>query len=112
MKLIHYQQIAEESVTDPAAKDCFIRVLIGPSDQANKFHMRRFRLAPGGFSPLHAHGWEHEVFILKGKGELSTSEGTKPFEAGYAIFIPPDQLHQFKNTGDSDLEFLCLIPAL
>jgi len=32
------------------------------------------------------------------------------FEAGDVVFVPPDELHQFRNTGDGELRFLCLIP--
>jgi quercetin dioxygenase-like cupin family protein len=111
MKAANYQTVKEEKVADPAAKDCFIRVLIGPADGAGKFHMRRFRVLPGGYTPLHTHDWEHEVFILAGAGELATADGPRPFAAGHVIFVAPQELHQFKNTGPADLEFLCLIPA-
>jgi len=39
-----------------------------------------------------------------------TSEET--FEKGDVFFVPPMEWHQFKNTGDSALKFLCLIPYL
>ena len=32
------------------------------------------------------------------------------FAAGDVVFISPDDIHQFRNTGDSPLKFLCLIP--
>jgi mannose-6-phosphate isomerase-like protein (cupin superfamily) len=27
-----------------------------------------------------------------------------------AVFVPPNQLHQFRNTGSGPMKFLCLIP--
>lgn len=110
MKNMPSLDVAEKPVDDPESRGCHIRVLIGPGDGADKFHMRRFRVEPGGYTPHHAHPWEHEVFILAGAGELMTPGGPKPFEAGHVIFVEPEFKHQFRNTGGGELEFLCLIP--
>ena len=112
MELKNYIEHEEEKVRDPEAKDVFIRVLIGPEDRAENFHMRRFRVLPGGHTPYHAHDWEHEVYILSGRGELTTAEGATPFQAGDFVFVDPNLEHNFKNDGDEELVFLCLIPAL
>ena len=112
MKVESSLNVKETQVDDPLAKDVFIRVLIGPQDGADKFHMRRFRVLPGGWTPHHKHDWEHEIYILAGTGELVTDEGNQPFAAGSVIFVPGNDMHQFKNTGSSELEFLCLIPAV
>jgi len=112
MKIAAYDRIKENRVEDPEAKEVFIRVLVGPDDGAEKFHMRRFRVRPGGYTPKHAHAWEHEVFVLAGQGIALTPEGEKAITAGDVIFVPGGDLHQFKNNANADLEFLCLIPAL
>ncbi|MBS7654346.1 cupin domain-containing protein, partial [Candidatus Bathyarchaeota archaeon] len=36
----------------------------------------------------------------------------RKFRAGSVIFIPPNEKHQFKNTGGKTVKFLCLIPNL
>jgi len=112
MKVVHYENVTENKVDDPEARDVFIRVLIGPDDGADNFHMRRFRVSAGGYTPHHTHDWEHEVYVLAGKGEVITPDGPKPLDPGHAVFVPANLKHQFKNTGATDLEFLCLIPAL
>ena len=112
MKISNYQETSEERVSGPEAKDVFIRVLIGPADGADKFHMRRFRVLPGGHTPHHSHDWEHEVYVLAGQGELITPDGPRPFAAGDVIFVDPNARHQFRNPGPAELEILCLIPAV
>jgi quercetin dioxygenase-like cupin family protein len=72
--------------------------------------MRLFEIQANGFTPYHKHDWEHEVFIKDGKGTVVSEGKEYQFKTGDAIFIPPDELHQFKNTSDQKLEFLCLIP--
>lgn len=110
MKQIFYQDIAERKVQEEEAKGVYIRVLIGPDDGAENFVMRRFRVQPGGHTPRHQHQWEHEVYVLSGKGELATADGPRSIKAGDVVFIPAGEVHQFKNLDNSDLEFLCLVP--
>lgn len=86
------------------------RVLIGKSNGAENFVMRLFTLSAGGHSPLHAHPWEHEVYILSGESTVFTPEGEKIAGAGSYVFVPPNVKHQFKNTGKGNLEFICVIP--
>ena len=87
-----------------------IRWLISKDDGAPNFAMRLFEVAPGGHSPLHTHDWEHEVYIVDGKGELAFEGERKPFEKGWFILVPPGREHQFVNTGSEALRFLCLVP--
>ena len=86
------------------------RDLVGKDDAAPNFAMRLFELQPGGGTEHHRHAWEHEVFIVEGAGQLLTDDGPKPFGAGSAVYVPPDAMHQFRNTGDAALKFICVIP--
>lgn len=65
---------------------------------------------PGGHSPLHSHPWEHEVFILDGEGVVFSSGEERKFRSGSVIFIPPNEKHQFINTGEKTIKSLCFIP--
>jgi quercetin dioxygenase-like cupin family protein len=72
--------------------------------------MRLFEMAPNGFSPLHSHPWEHEVFILEGNGAVTDGKEQKEFKEGDVLFIPSNERHQLKNVGKVIVKFLCLIP--
>lgn len=87
-----------------------VRWLIRKEDGAPNFAMRSFELAPLGHSPLHSHDWEHEAYILEGKGEVVCNNETRRVNAGYVVFIPPKAKHQFRNIGETKLKFLCLVP--
>ena len=110
MKVIHYEQISANPVEMEGSLGCRIRCLIGPDDGAPSFTMRQFEVAPGGCTPRHAHSHEHEVFVLEGRGVVSNGRGDHPLEPGTAVFVPPQESHQFRNTGSGPLKFLCLIP--
>ncbi|MEA1871304.1 MAG: cupin domain-containing protein [Candidatus Bipolaricaulota bacterium] len=87
------------------------RVLIGPEQGARNFVMRLFTLGEGGCSPYHTHNWEHEVFILSGKGTVKSTSGNTPVSAGNFVYVPPNEEHQFLNAGLDPFEFLCLVPT-
>ena len=109
MRVFHYSSVRAENVEGGAIKTK-VRWLIDKTLGAPNFAMRLFEMAPGGYSPLHSHSWEHEVFILSGEGQLLDGRNALSFKTGDVIFVPPNEQHQFKNTSKNALKFLCLIP--
>ena len=100
-----------KSPVEQGAKDVEIRWLISKEDGAENFAMRMFELQPGGFTPLHEHRHEHEVFAIEGEGIFVFEGREYPFNRDYVIFVPPNKQHQFRNRGNSILRLLCLVPA-
>lgn len=111
MKVSASIDINENPVSDPKAEGVFMKMLVGPQDGAPNFFLRRFRISPGGHTPLHQHAWEHEVYVLSGRGEAYSDQGNRVIAAGSVLYIPSEELHQFINTGQTDLELLCIVPA-
>lgn len=108
------QSIESHQQTDvqmEGASGARMRMLIGPDDAAPNFHMRQFEVAPGGHTPHHRHDYEHEILVLGGSGIARSEQGDRPLKAGDVVFVPPNEKHQFQNTGDEPLSFICLIPA-
>jgi quercetin dioxygenase-like cupin family protein len=110
MKHINYKEVELEEPAEKDIKDLKIRWLITEKDGAKNFAMRLFEIQPEGYSPLHQHDWEHEVFILEGKGTIRDKNKEITFNQGDVFFVPPMEWHQFINTGKEPLKFLCLIP--
>ena len=109
MKVINYQD-AEAKVFGSPAKDTVGRVVIGKADGAS-FCMRVFELAPGGYTPCHNHPWEHHQFIHAGRGSMLREGQWVEFGPGDVLYIPPNEEHQLKNTGQELLVLVCLVPA-
>jgi quercetin dioxygenase-like cupin family protein len=109
MKVIPYKKV-EAKEADEGASKLKVRWLITKETGAPTFAMRLFEMEPGGHSPFHNHDWEHEVFVLKGKGLVVGVKEEKKIKAGDAVFVPPNEKHQFKNNGKKTLKFLCLVP--
>jgi len=110
MLVIDSDKVKAEKVQMEGAKDTTIQILID-HPPAPTFIMRKFRIKPGGYTPMHAHGYEHEVYVLEGLGEVRDEKQSIQIKQGSVVFIPPNEVHQFRNIGDDDLVFLCLIPA-
>ena len=105
------QDVEGKAVTDPGASGVTIRVLMGDNVGAPTFATRHFEVAPGGHTPFHAHPWEHEVFVLTGKGKVLRKGGETEVGPGSYVYVPPDEEHAFANTGAGTFTFLCAIPA-
>ena len=110
MLLIDALQEEAAQVQTPESQGVSLAWLLDERRGAPHFAMRRFRVAPGGYTPLHRHEWEHEVYILSGEGVLVTEEGEHPLEPDSAALVAPGEKHQFRCVGEEPLEFLCLVP--
>ena len=55
------------------------------------------------FSPL--------VGVEAGRGvTVDANKGRTPVAAGDYVYVRPDEVHCFTNTGDEPLEFICIVP--
>jgi quercetin dioxygenase-like cupin family protein len=110
MKVVDFKDVKAEEVKEPGSKDVTVRWLISEKDGAPNFAMRLFEVEPGGFTPFHTHAWEHQVFVLQGRGLLVAEEKNVPLKKDDAALVPPDEKHQFKNDSDEKFTFICVVP--
>jgi len=92
------------------ARGVTVQWLIDSETGAENFAMRKFTLERGGYTPLHAHDWEHEVYVLSGKGIVTIGDNDFTLEEEKVAHVPPNISHQFRNIGNEDFIFLCIIP--
>ena len=111
MILKNTPSIPRTTVTMPGAAGAQMQMLCGPDDGCPNFAMRKFTIAPGGYTPKHQHDYEHEILILAGAGVAFGNGHEQPIKAGDTLYVPANELHQFRNTGPADLEFICMVPA-
>ncbi len=110
MSVQHYEQVAAAPVEMPGSAGCRVRWLLGEKTGAPTFAMRQFEVEAGGHTPKHSHDYEHEVFVLEGTGTLVEGDSQLPLGPGDVVYVRPNEIHQFLNTGGVPLKFLCLIP--
>jgi quercetin dioxygenase-like cupin family protein len=111
MKIKEYAVESATHFDNEQAKGIAARVVIGKKDGGNNFCMRVFEIAPGGHTPMHAHAWEHEMFVHAGRGEVFGDGQWHPVKAGNVVFIPANEVHQMKNVGQELFVVVCLVPG-
>ena len=112
MKISHYTEVQAKPVEVEGAREVTVRWLLSESDGAPNFAMRLFESAPGGHTPRHHHPFEHEAFVLEGTGTVLEGDAERPLKAGDVVLVDPDEVHQFRNTGEAPMKMLCLVPAV
>jgi len=108
--ITHVDKVEKKPVDFKGAKDAYIQWLVDPSAGAKNFAMRMFTIKPGGEIPKHSHWYEHEIFVLKGKGVIGAGDKEYEVSEGNVIYVPPNIPHWYRNTGSEDWVFICVIP--
>src|SRR5262245_61486405 len=106
---------ADPATTEPLTLDgtqgVRMQIMVGRGDGAPTFAMRHFAVDPGGYTRRHQHNYEHEVIILEGTARVEYDGAFHDVRTGDVLFIEPNRLHQFVNTGAATLRFVCLVPV-
>jgi len=111
MKITSLQQCESRAVDMEGASGASRQVPIGKADGAPNFSVRVFTLEPGGHTPHHQHKSEHLNYILEGSGTVMEGETSRAVQAGDFVLVKPNEKHQYRNTGDCLLVFMCMVPS-
>jgi len=112
MKIGNVEQISEQIVEMEGARGVRMRIVIGPEQSAPNFVMRVFDVAPGGHSPYHTHDFEHEVFVVAGRGTHVEEGREEALAPGDVVYVAPGVIHQFRAAGSEGLRFICVVPRI
>jgi quercetin dioxygenase-like cupin family protein len=74
------------------------------------FYLRIFDVSPEGHTFDHSHPWEHEMYVVKGRGKIVFGSGDVSIKEGDAILIEPDEKHMVVNDSHSMLRLVCVVP--
>jgi len=110
MIVSHKRDVKGIEIIDDNMKNVTKKVLISPEEGWKGYAMRIFELGPNGYTAKHSHPWPHINYIIKGSGKLHIDGVDYDIEEGSFAYIPSNKLHQFINTGDKVLEFICIVP--
>lgn len=111
MKAKHVTDVEKIEANEDGARGASLRWVLGPKDDMPNFHLRVVELEPDGVSMHHKHDYEHEVYVLEGEGELVGDNDRLSLTPGVAAYVPPNEVHQFRNASDTPFKFICVIPA-
>ncbi len=109
----HISEVPETMIEWPGYSGLTARFALTKDDGCPRYAMRIMELEPGGHSALHAHPEEHEVYFLEGEPALVEGNGKETrLKVGDFVYVPANELHQFKNVGGTKMKMICTIPIL
>jgi quercetin dioxygenase-like cupin family protein len=100
MPLGHVDQVVSHAVTNPAAHEATMRVLVGPELGWSDHVMRVFDVNRVGLPPNISTTGPTSTTFLSGEGTLFLDDQENPIRAGSYAYVPANALHQFRNTSD------------
>lgn len=91
-----------------------IREMLNPKHEDGlvslNYSLAHATLEPNTSSAPHRFFTASEVYyILKGTGLMHIDDEAAEVGPGDTIYIPPEAVQYIENTGDVDLEFLCIV---
>jgi mannose-6-phosphate isomerase-like protein (cupin superfamily) len=73
-----------------------------------RYSIAHAKVKSGDASSPHKIKSTEVYYILKGSGIMHINGESKEVKEGYAIYIPPNAVKYIRNTGNEELEFLCI----
>ena len=110
MIVSHIDNVEGKELHSEVLKDVVMKVLVSPKEGWEGYVMRVFEVEPGGYKPRHQHPWPYIKYIIEGNGTVMVDLKDNPITAGSFAYVPSDTIHQFQNTGDTTLKFICIVP--
>ncbi|MGB2980444.1 MAG: cupin domain-containing protein [Candidatus Zixiibacteriota bacterium] len=88
-----------------------LRELLHPdkADLRIRYSLAHATVKPGQSSLPHNLKTSEVYYILEGEGFMYVDDESAEIHPGQAVYIPPNSTQHIKNTGNSDLKFLCIV---
>lgn len=112
MKIVNLNNVKKFKVEMEGTRNAYKQVPVSGRDGSPTCSFRIFTVEPGGYTPKHAHPYEHVNYIIQGKGSLfSEQNGEQPLQTGDFALVLPNELHQYKNSSpDEPFVMICAVP--
>ncbi len=110
MPLLKKSELKLQEINMESARNVLKQTAVTKNEGWDGWSMRIFTLKEGGFTPFHSHPWPHINYIIKGTGTLYIDGKEQAVESGDTAYIKGGEDHQFKNKGDEDFSFICIVP--
>lgn len=94
-----------------AGDNTILHELLHPNkaDLNLRYSLAHALVKPGLTSQPHKLKNSEVYYILEGEGTMYIDEENAKVRLGQAVYIPPNSKQYIKNTGKTDLKFLCIV---
>ncbi len=110
-KVVHYADVPAQAFGSEAPGVSIRWVIDDEHDGAPHYALRVIEVAAGGHTPDHTHPFEHENFVIEGRGRVRIGDEWHEVGPGSVVFVPAGVRHTYVNAGDTPFKFLCGIPV-
>jgi len=88
-----------------------LRELLHPDRDAAEIHysLAAAWLAPGKASRAHRLKTTEVYYLVRGSGVMHIGDEASEVTTGDAVYIPPGLVQWLENTGNEEVEFLCIV---
>ena len=104
----NYRDVRAEPV--PKEPGVTVRWLVSEFDETPRHALRLYEVERGRATRAHTHYWEHQVFVLSGRGAVLAGDQEALLGEGDLVSVPPGERHQFINRGEQPFRFLMALP--
>jgi quercetin dioxygenase-like cupin family protein len=109
----HISEVPEAGIELKGYAGVTARSALTKDDGCPRYAMRVIEFEPGGYTSLHSHPEEHEVYFLGGEPAIVEGNGRETrLKVGDFVYVPANELHRFKNVGSTRMKMICTIPIL
>jgi mannose-6-phosphate isomerase-like protein (cupin superfamily) len=94
-----------------AGDNTILREILHPEKQdvALRYSLAHATVRPGEVSLPHRLATSEVYYILEGKGIMYIDGVQAEVGPDQTVYIPPHGVQSIRNTGDTDLKFLCIV---
>lgn len=110
-KVTHYSAVPAQEFGSEAPGTRIRWLIDDDHDGAPVYALRMIEIAPGGHTPRHSHPYEHENFVVEGRGRVWLNGAWHDLKPGDVVFVPGGTEHTYENAGAETFKFLCGIPV-
>ena len=88
-----------------------LREILHPAKHGLKlgYSLAYGRLGPGRRSKRHVLRSSEVYYFIAGRGRFMIDKQSVLIESGTTLYVPPGGEQSLENTGDGEIEFLCLV---
>ncbi len=94
-----------------AGDNCMLREILHPDKArlALRYSLAHARVKPGLTTWKHRLKTSEVYYIMEGEGEMFIDGEARPVRPGSTVYIPPHAAQCIRNSGSTDLVFLCIV---
>jgi quercetin dioxygenase-like cupin family protein len=105
-----WEGVEPKAYADPSLAGVEKHELIGPTEGAEHYRVRYFRVAPGARTARERHPHDHGVVIEHGRARVTLGDEVHDVGPGDVVYVGGGELHCFETLGDEPLGFICVAP--